>query len=374
LQFDFIVIGAGMAGVSAADALANCGSVALLEAEPRPGYHTTARSAALFAPNYGSEQFTALTRASAPFFHAAPERFFPTPLLRLRGALYVARSDQAARLEAQVQRIGRRGARVQQLSPAAALERVSRLRADYLAAAAHEPDVHDIDVEVLFQGLLRRGRVAGVQLFTNTQLGSPQRQGDLWQVPIGEQSLRARVVVNAAGAWADQVAGQFGVRPLGLQILRRSAALIDAPPEPAVASWPIVFDIDEEFYIKPEAGRLLISPADEEPAAAGDAYAEDLAIAEAVDRIQRAFALEIERVHRSWAGLRTFARDRDPVIGYDDAVPGFFWCAGQGGYGIQSAPACAQLAAALICGRGIPEPLAAEGVSAMAVGPQRLRD
>jgi D-arginine dehydrogenase len=135
-----------------------------------------------------------------------------------------------------------------------------------------------------------------------------------------------------------------------------------------------VFDIDEEFYIKPEAGRLLISPADEEPAAAGDAYAEDLAIAEAVDRIQRAFALEIERVHRSWAGLRTFARDRDPVIGYDDAVPGFFWCAGQGGYGIQSAPACAQLAAALICGRGIPEPLAAEGVSATAVGPQRLRD
>ncbi|HTT43127.1 MAG TPA: FAD-dependent oxidoreductase [Steroidobacteraceae bacterium] len=373
MQFDFIVIGAGMAGVSVADALAGSGNVALLEAEAQPGYHTTGRSAALFAPNYGSESFAALTRASAAFFHAPPAPHFPTPLLRHRGALYLARVEQHARLDEQVQRMRRRGAAVELLTPAAARARVSPLRVDYLAAAAYEPDVYDIDVEALLQGLLRRGRAAGVQLITHAQLGVPQHGRDGWQVPLGEQTLRAPVVVNAAGAWADQVAGRFGARPLGLRVLRRCAALIDAPPGPEAPGWPIVFDIDEEFYLKPEAGRLLISPADEEPAIPGDAYAEDLAIAVAVDRIQRALALDIERVHRSWAGLRTFAPDRDPVIGYDEATPGFFWCAGQGGYGIQSAPAYAQLAAALACGRDIPASVAAEGVTAAAVAPQRLR-
>jgi D-arginine dehydrogenase len=373
LQFDFMVIGAGMAGVSVADALAASGRVALLEAEPRPGYHATARSAALFAPNYGSDTFAALTRASAPFFNAPPARFFPTPLLRARGALYLARAEQVATLESQIQRMRRRDTRVQRLTPAQARTHVSLLRTDYLTAAAYEADVYDIDVEALLQGLLRRGRAAGVQLFTNTALEEAQRHGDCWHVRAGEQRLSAPVVVNAAGAWADQVASQFGAHPLRLQVLRRSAALIDAPREPQVAGWPIVFDVGEEFYLKPEAGRLLISPADEEPVPPGDAYAEDFAIAVAVDRIQRALALEIERVHHSWAGLRTFACDRDPVIGYDAAAPGFFWCAGQGGYGIQSAPAFAQLAAALACRRDMPPEIAAEGVTVAAVTPQRLR-
>jgi D-arginine dehydrogenase len=373
LQFDFLVIGAGMAGVSVADALAASGRVAVLEAEPRPGYHATGRSAALFAPNYGSDTFAALTRASAPFFSAPPAVFFPTPLLRARGALHLARADQIAALESQIERMQRRGTRLQRLTPAQACSHVSLLRADYLAAAVYEPEVYDIDVEALLQGLLRRARAAGVQLFPNARLEDAQRHGDCWQVRAGEQRLSAPVVLNAAGAWADQVASRFGAQPLDLQILRRSAALIDAPREPQVAGWPIVFDVGEEFYLKPEAGRLLISPADEEPAPAGDAYAEDLAIAVAVDRIQRALALEIERVHHSWAGLRTFARDRDPVIGYDAAARGFFWCAGQGGYGIQSAPAFAQLAAALACGRDIPAGIAAEGLTAAAVAPQRLR-
>jgi D-arginine dehydrogenase len=163
----------------------------------------------------------------------------------------------------------------------------------------------------------------------------------------------------------------LSVRPLGLQALRRSAALIDAPPD--AAGWPVVFDFDEQFYLKPDAGRLLISPADEEPVVPCDAYAEDLTIALAVDRVQNAFDIDITRVHHSWAGLRTFARDRDPVIGYERTVPGFFWCAGQGGCGIQTSPALSQLAAALAQQRPIPDTVAAEGVTALTVDPERLR-
>jgi D-arginine dehydrogenase len=374
LPFDFIVIGAGMAGVSVADALAGSARVALLESEAHPGYHATGRSAALFAPSYGSATFSALTRASADFLREPPERFAATPVLRRRGALYLAHAAQLASLHAEIEQMRRNGAEVESLSPQEARALVPALRRDYVAAAAYEPDVHDIDVEALFQAFIRRGRTAGVQLFSSTRLGVPHWHHGAWHVPLGQQEIEGRVVINAAGAWADQVAGLFGIRPLGLQVLRRSAAVIDAPPGTDAAGWPAVFDIDEQFYLKPEAWRLLISPADEEPVAPCDAYAEDLTIALAVDRIQSALDIDVVRVHRSWAGLRTFARDRDPVIGYERAVPGFFWCAGQGGYGIQTSPALAQLAAALAQQRPIPDTIAAEGVTALAVDPQRLRE
>ena len=374
MQFDFIVVGAGMAGASLADALATAGPVALLEAEPHPGYHTTGRSAALFAPNYGSPTFTALTRASREFFGAAPAEFFAAPLLRPRGALYLARAAQRARLAAEVATMRAHGAEIEELTPGAARAQLPLLRPGYLAAAALERAVYDIDVEALFQGFLRRGRARGVRLLTNQRLEEPpQRHGGLWQLKAGAEALAAPVVVNAAGAWADQVAALCGAAPLGMQVLRRSAAIIDAPAGVDVSAWPAVFDINEEFYLKPDAGRLLISPADEEPVRAGDAYAEDLAIALAVERIQQALDLEVERVRRSWAGLRTFAPDRDPVIGYDGGVEGFFWCVGQGGYGIQTAPALARLAAALACRTALPAEVVREGVSAASVTPARLR-
>lgn len=374
MPFDFIVIGAGMAGVSVADALAGSARVALLESEAHPGYHSSGRSAALFAPSYGSATFTALTRASAGFLLAPPERFASTALLRPRGALYLAHAGQLASLHAETERMRRNGAEVESLSPRGARELVPALRRDYVAAAAYERDVHDIDVEALLQAFMRRARAAGVQFFSSTRLGVPRWHQGAWRVPLGQQEIDGRVVINAAGAWADQLARLFGVQPLGLQVLRRSAAVIDAPPGTNASGWPAVFDIDQQFYLKPEAGRLLISPADEEPVAPCDAYAEDLTIALAVDRIQSALDIEVARVHRSWAGLRTFAPDRNPVIGYERAVPGFFWCAGQGGCGIQTSPALAQLAAALAWQRPIPDTIAAEGVTALAVDPQRLRE
>jgi D-arginine dehydrogenase len=370
--FDFIVVGAGMAGASVAAALAGTARVALIEAEHQPGFHSTARSAALFAPNYGSLLFRALTRASAAFMRSPPENFCAHPLLQLRGALYLARPEQQVHLEATRREIAATGAAVEVLSPQAALARVPRLRPHYLAAALYEPNVHDIDVAALLQGFLRQGKALGVQLHVGARCGAPQRRGGAWHLNVEGDALCAPVLLDAAGAWADAFAASCGATPLGLRPMRRTAALIDPPAGVSVESWPAVFDVEERFYFKPDATRLLISPADEEAHPPGDAYPDDLMVAVAIERIESALDIEVRRVRHTWAGLRTFAPDRNPVIGFDARVPGFFWCAGQGGYGIQSAPACAQLAAALARGEAVPAEVAAEGVTAEAVSPARF--
>lgn len=367
--YDFAVIGAGMAGVSLADALAPSARVALIDAESQPGYHATGRSAALFAPNYGSRLFCALTRASAPFFTAPPAGFAAQPLLRTRGALTIAREDQRAHLEATVC-AGPNP--IERLSLEAARALVPALRADYLAAAAYEADVHDLDVEALLRGFLGRARSRGVRTFFASHIQAPRRLGEAWQLNAGAQTLAARVIVNCAGAWADRLAQACGARPLGLTPLRRTAAIIDAPQGMEVSKWPAVFDVDEEFYVKPDAGRLLVSPGDEEPMEPCDAYADDLTVATVIERIQRALDIEVRRVAHNWAGLRTFAPDRDPVIGFDARIENFFWCAGQGGYGIQTAPALSRLAACLARGAEIPADIIAQGVSAAAVSPARF--
>jgi D-arginine dehydrogenase len=246
------------------------------------------------------------------------------------------------------------------------------LRPDYAAACLYEPDAHDIDVASLLQGFLRQARASGMRMHVGARCSAPQWHGTGWQLHVSGERLAAPVLVNAAGAWADELAAACGAKPLGLRPLRRTAALIDAPEGVEVGTWPAVFDVDEEFYFKPDASCLLISPADEEPFPAGDAYADDLTVAQAVERIEGVLDFEVRRVRHSWAGLRTFARDREPVIGYDATVPGLFWCAGQGGYGIQSSPACAQLAAALARREAVPAAIAAEGVTADLVSPARF--
>jgi D-arginine dehydrogenase len=367
--FDFIVVGAGMAGASLAAALASTARVALIEAEQHPGFHATGRSAALFAPNYGSPIFRALTRASSAFLRSPPESFSSPPLLRMRGALHIARADQEESLEET-----RRAAvgPVEMLSVEAAVAKVPRLRRDYVAAALYEPDVHDIDVAALLQGFVRQGKALGVSSYVGARCSAPAWQAAAWRVQVHGETLSAPVLINAAGAWADELAIACGATPVGLRALRRTAALIDAPPGVTVDGWPAVFDVDEQFYFKPDASRLLISPADEEPLPPGDVYADDLMVAVVIERIERALDFEIRRVGHSWAGLRTFAPDRNPVIGFDTRVPGLFWCAGQGGYGIQCAPACAQLAAALARGEAVPAPITAEGVTPEAVSPARF--
>jgi len=367
--YDFIVVGAGMAGASLAAALASTARVALIETEQQPGFHATGRSAALFAPNYGSPIFRALTRASSAFLRSPPQNFSSQPLLRMRGALHIARADQVERLQDTLRAaVGP----IEVLSVEAARAKVPSLRRDYVAAALYEADVHDIDVAALLQGFVRQGKASGVRLYAGARCSAPAWQGAVWRVQVHGETLAAPMLVNAAGAWADELAVACGAIPIGLKALRRTAALIDAPHGVTVDGWPAVFDVDEQFYFKPDASRLLISPAEEEPLPPGDVYADDLMVAVGIERIEHALDIEVHRVGHSWAGLRTFAPDRNPVIGFDARVPSLFWCAGQGGYGIQSAPACAQLAAALARGEAVPVAIAAQGVTAEAVSPARF--
>jgi len=372
VEFDFLIVGAGIAGASLADALAPTSRVALIEAEQQPGYHATGRSAALFVPSYGTATFRALARASAAFLQAPPAEFFPAPLLRARGALYVAQSDQQARFTSTITAMRAAGADIELLSAAAARRRLPLLRPPYLTHAAFEAGVADIDVSALLQGFLRRARAHGARVMLGARLGAAARSQDAWHLEVSDERLRARVLVDAAGAWADPVAVACGAMPLGLRALRRTAALIDPPTGVAVGGWPALFDVGEQFYLKPESGRLLISPADEEPVTPGDAYPEDLTVAMAVDRIQRALDIDVQRVAHRWAGLRTFAADREPVIGFDPKVESLFWCAGQGGCGIESAPALARVAAALARGEPVPADITAQGVSAAALSPARF--
>jgi D-arginine dehydrogenase len=372
MTHDFIIIGAGIAGASLAYELAQSSRVCLLEGEARPGLHATGRSAALFAPTYGGREIRAITRASRAFFASPPAGFGEHRLLARRGCLYIARDDQRERLRRMAEGIRASGGEVASISAAEALERVPRLRRDYIAEAAYDAEAMDIDVDALQQGFLRGARAAGATLVVRHWLRVAWRQNGDWSVALSDREVRAPVLVNAAGAWADEVAGICGARPLGLQPLRRTALLVDAPDGVDVRAWPTVIDADEMFYFKPDAGKLLLSPADETPDSPGDAQPDDLDVAIGVDRVQAALDLDVRRVSHRWAGLRTFCPDRVPVVGYDAQVPGFFWCAGQGGYGIQTAPALARVAAALARQEALPADVEAEGLAADDLSPRRF--
>jgi D-arginine dehydrogenase len=372
-NFDFTVIGGGIAGASIAYELSRDRTVCLLEAEERPGLHATGRSAALFAPSYGGREMRALTRASQAFFLAPAPGFGESPLLSARGCLYIARSDQHTLLLDLVAGIRKSGGSLLDLPAQSAFERVPLLRRDYVAEAAFDPDAMDIDVNAVHQGFLRGARANGTLINTNHRLGRVSREKEQWSIQLDDgRLLQTRVLINAAGAWADQVALACGAAPIGLQPLRRTALLVDPPGNADIRSWPAVIDAEELFYFKPDGGRLLLSPADETPVSPGDAQPDDLDVAIAVDRVEKALDIEIRRVTHSWAGLRTFAPDRAPVCGYDPRISGFFWCAGQGGYGIQSAPAMARAAASLARGEPLPGDIAAEGLCPEDLSPARF--
>jgi D-arginine dehydrogenase len=369
---DFIVVGAGIAGASVAYELSRDARVCVLEAEDHPGMHSTGRSAALFAPSYGGKEIRALTRASQPFYVHPPAGFAEHALLRPRGCLYIARADQIASLDYMVDEVVDSGGRVRHVSREDALARAPRLRPGYLAAAAFDPDAYDIEVHALHQGFLRGARERGTRIVTARRLAGARRQGRIWRCELEGETLEAPVLIDAAGAWADEVALACGAEPVGLEPFRRTAMLVDPPAGIDVSDWPAVIDAEEQFYFKPDAGKLLLSPADETPDRPGDAQPEALDVAIGVDRVQAALDLEVRRISHSWAGLRTFAPDRVPVVGYDPAVEGLFWLAGQGGYGIQTAPAMARVAAALARGEPAPADVLAEGLVPASLSPARF--
>jgi D-arginine dehydrogenase len=361
--FDFIVIGGGMAGASAAAHLSGRGSVALLERESQAGYHSTGRSAALFSTIYGNAPVRALTRASQAFLFESPEWFAPTRLVSPRPTLFFGTPAQADALAA-FRRDADIAADTHVLDVAQASELLPLFKPGYLGGAVLEPGSADIDVAALHQGYLRQARRAGATVVLDCEVTGLERAGNRWRVETSQGRHAGAVIVNAAGAWGDAVARLAGARPVGLRPLRRTAALIDPPHGLACAAWPAAIAIDESFYFKPDAGRLLLSPADEEPSAPCDAQPEDLDVAIAVDRFETATGARVGKVWHRWAGLRVFSGDRTPVVGFDPAAEGFFWLVGQGGYGIQSAHALGRLTAALACGEEVPADLAAAGVVA----------
>jgi D-arginine dehydrogenase len=371
-KFDVLVIGAGIAGATAAALLARDRSVALLERESQPGYHSTGRSAALFSETYGNAVVRALSRASRAFLFAPPEGFTEYPLVRRRGTLHIAREDQLERLETflALPDVATHSRAVDALET---LLLCPLLRPGYAAAAIHEPFASDVDVHALHQGYLRMARAAGSALIVDAAVTDLDCKHGNWIARTSAGTFEAPVVVNAAGAWADELAELAGVAPLGIVPYRRTAVLVDPPKGLAIDELPNTIDIEELFYFKPDAGQLFLSPADETPTVPCDAQPDEMDVAIAVDRVQAATTLDVTRIRRRWAGLRSFAPDRSPVIGYDSEAAGFFWLAGQGGYGIQTAPAAGQLAAALIREEDVPRELSGFGIGAEAVSPRRFR-
>lgn len=371
LRADFLVVGAGIAGASLAHELAALGSVVIVETEAQAGYHATGRSAALYSETYGNATVRALTSASRAFLESPPG-YFGGSVLAERGAIRIGRAEHAAALQVFVDECRAMQPSVRLIEWPEIRSLVPILRAESAAFGAFEPDAREMDTARMHQGFLQGVRQRGGTVLLASPVTALRRESASWRLVLATHEIEASVVVDAAGAWADEVAQAAGVRPLGLRPLRRTAAILPAPGGLDVRRWPMVRDFDEQFYFKPDADRLLLSPADETPSAPLDAVPDDLDIAVAVDRFESATTVEVRRVEHSWAGLRTFAIDRVPVVGFDDGSPGFFWFAGQGGYGFQLAPALARLGAALATGAAVPADIAARGIGAAALSPARL--
>ena len=367
---DVIVLGAGMAGASLAAELSPHRKVILLELEDQPGRHSTGRSAAMFFESYGNATVCALTRASRGFLERPPEGFCDVPLVSPRAAMIVADSEGLARLESHY---GGPGApsTMHRIARQEALGLVPILRPEWLAGAYIDGSGCDMDVAAIHQGYLRLARRAGTQVVLGAADLALARSGGIWTVRCRAGDFSAPVLVNATGAWAYAVARQAGAATMGLQPNRRSAMTVPAPAARDSRHWPMVIDVDETVYFKPDAGQLLLSPANEVPMEPCDVAPEELDIAMAVDRFETLTSESVKRINQRWAGLRSFVADRSPVAGYDTQAEGFFWLAGQGGYGIQMAPALARTAAALLMGQAVPADVAAQGVRADDVSPAR---
>lgn len=371
---DFVIIGAGIAGASIGWQLAERGSVLLLERESQPGYHTTGRSAALYMETYGTSNIQALTRASRAFYDAPPPEFGSDPILSPRGVVYIAGPEHLDELEAAYQEARARSPNVERVTKDQLLQMLPCLREDAVAAGMSEPDAADIDVHALHQGYLRGLRQRGGAVRTGAEVTGIRREGTTWHVTLATgEVVHAKALINAAGAWADVVAELAGVPKVGLEPRRRTAFTFSPPEGMDAHGWPAVVAIDESFYFKPDAGQLLGSPANADPTHPHDVVPEELDVATGIYHIEQMTTFQIRRPSHTWAGLRSFVADGDLVIGWDNHVPGFFWLAAQGGYGIQSAAGASLLARQLVLGEPLDASLVNEKVDVAGLSPARLR-
>lgn len=365
---DVIVIGGGIVGASAAAEIAAEGArVLLLEMEAQVGYHATGRSAAMYEPCEGVPLVRALTRASYGFLSAPPEGFADVPLLSPRGVLMLGyESEEKLIAEAM-------GNGFAEVDAVFARSRLPLVKLDGVIAILWDGEAQDVDVDALHAGRLRALRRGKGEVVVDAPVRRGTRARGMWRLDAGSETCEAPTIVVAAGAWSDQVAASCGVAAAGLQPKRRSAAIIPGPAGASVGDWPEISPVDVSFYAKPTGGKLMLSPADEEPVEPHDAWADDLRLAEAAAALERCVSMEVQRVERTWGGLRTFSPDGLPVVGFDPSAEGFFWLAGQGGYGIQTSPALSRLAASLVAGGSVPADLVRAGISAAALSPRRFR-
>ncbi len=367
-QFDFIVIGAGIAGASVAAHLAEQATVAIIEMEERPGYHTTGRSAAAYEPNYGPKPILAFARASGAFFNTPPSGFADAPLLTKRISLMLVPASQGDNAE-------------MFLSDASSVEEISTndikklwpiLRDGYAKRGFVDHSTGDLDVDLIHRGYLKLFKARGGTLLLNAPAQTISWHGSLWRVQTPQGEFTTKNIVNAAGAWGDHVAKLAGVKPVGLIPKRRSIGVIPIDGYADFMAWPFVVDSAETWYCKPQSGKMIVSSADETPVEPHDAYADDMAIATGIERLMEASTLEINRLEHSWGGLRTFSPDGSPAIGFDPHTEGFFWLVGQGGYGILSAPALSRTAAAMAMHKPLPEDVLEAGLNVADILPDRF--
>lgn len=370
-HFDVLIIGAGMAGASVAWRLAPDARVAVVEMEDQPGYHTTGRSAAIFTETYGPPVMRALTSLSRDFLENPPVGFTEAPLLSPRGILTFATESQQPELDQLFRTYGAVSG-IRKVDRAEIKALVPLLRDDAAMCGLLEEYARDIDVHALHQGFLRGVRNHGGAVLTGMEVERIDCVGSVWALHAKGGVVSAPIVVNAAGAWADHIAAMAGAAAVGIAPKRRTVVIVETPAGVDAKAWPAVGDVDDTFYLKPESGRFLLSPADETPSAPCDAQPDELDVATCIDRVERAFDFRIRRIENSWAGLRSFVADQAPVCGFDPQRDGFFWLAGQGGYGIQSAPALSHLAACLIRGDGMPRDLTDRGITLDDVSPHRF--
>ena len=342
---DIIVIGAGMAGLSVAASVAEHAKVLVLESEKHTGYHSTSRSAAMMIRNYGSDVLRRLNQHSYQLYRQLELELDQT-LLTTRGELIVAAHEEVEKLESYLQL----SADLQSLDVHQAVQLCPALRRESIARAALEPEAADIDVDLLLQHYIRRLKSFSGEICLESKVHALVYQYRRWLVDTTAGQFSAPIIINAAGAWSDQVAESARLDPLGMMPLRRSVAVVKASDYDGVDHWPVVLGISENWYAKPQSGMLIVSPADEDLVEPHDAWPEDIVLAQGLHRFEQFMDIEVRRIESSWAGLRTFVRDRNPVVGFSDQAEGFFWLAGQGGYGIQTAPVLAKIACDMILG------------------------
>jgi D-arginine dehydrogenase len=368
-NFDIIVIGAGIAGASVAARLASETTVCVLEMEDRAGYHTTGRSAAAYEPNYGPREMLAFARASKDFLEQPPTGFADQAILTCRNSLFVEAQSQ----EAHTENLLSSSIGLEEISVSQAQSLMPVLRDAYAQRIFLDTSSADIDVDVLHRGFLKMLKQHHGELVTNAPATAIERKHGTWHVTTPNGVYTAKTIVNCAGAWGDLIAKMAGARPVGLVPKRRSIAIVPTPQGIDSRGWPFISDTGETWYCKPQSGKLMVSSADTTPVEPHDAYADDMAIAEGIDRMMQATTIEVDRVDHSWGGLRTFMEDGIPAVGYDPHTEDFFWLVGQGGYGIMTSPALSAAAAELVLHRPFPAAMRDRGIEHSMIAPERCR-